>query len=75
MTDDTFGTQCLDAIHDFIGENNPDGLSSEAWKQKYWHDALGMEHMRWTMPANNGPLNMVCGSDQMISCRDMARNA
>ena len=72
---DTFGTSCLDALHDFIGENNPDGLSTEAWKDKYWHDALGMENHRWNMPANNGILNMVCGSDQQITCRDMARNA
>ena len=34
-----------------------------------------MENHKWNMPADNGVLNMVCGSDQQITCRDMARNA
>lgn len=67
---DTLGTQCLDNIADFITENNPDGLSAVDWKNKYWQEALGMEHMSWGS-ASSG---LGCGFGQDISCRDLARS-
>jgi hypothetical protein len=30
------GLACLDTLADFIGENNPEGLSGRQWKDKYY---------------------------------------
>jgi len=70
---DTLGNFCLDAISDFIGENNPDGLSAVEWKDRYWQEALGMEHMSWTGLGGISILGS-CGFGQDISCRDLARS-
>jgi hypothetical protein len=35
---DTLGTSCLDTIQDFISSNNPDGLTTRQWKDKYWQE-------------------------------------
>lgn len=66
---DTLGTSCLDSLSDFIEDNNPDGLSANDWKDKYWQEVLGMEHTRW------GGNNLMCGTSSVLSCRDLARSA
>jgi CubicO group peptidase (beta-lactamase class C family) len=70
---DTFGTACLDTLTDFIGNANPDGLSANAWKNRYWQEALGMEHMRWNV-GSGSLISPACGYGQDISCRDLARS-
>lgn len=70
---DTFGTACLDTLTDFIGDNNPDGLSADAWKNRYWMQTLGMEHMNWNIGRGN-LISPACGYGQDISCRDLARS-
>jgi hypothetical protein len=66
---DASGRACLDTIADFIGENNPEGLTQEAWKDKYWTEALGIEHSTW----GEGDGTIRCGSSIRYSCRDLAR--
>ena len=34
------GIACLDTLADFVDQNNPEGLSGAAWKDKYFWDAL-----------------------------------
>eukprot|EP00729_Bicosta_minor_P006994 gene6994-11262_t len=69
-TYDTLGTNCLDTLQEFITQNNPEGLSATEWKDKYWADVLGMEHMKW----GTGP-TLQCGFTSTTSCRDLARVA
>jgi hypothetical protein len=57
-------------ISDFIGENNPDGLNAEQWKDRHWQAPLGIEHSRW---GSGGSLQ--CGTSSLMSCRDLARTA
>jgi CubicO group peptidase (beta-lactamase class C family) len=71
---DTLGTQCLDTINDYIGSNNPEGLTTPAWKDKYWQEILGMEHQSWTGTLLNRN-NLGCGFGAQTSCRDLARAA
>jgi len=66
---DMTGIDCLDTIQDFIRLNNKEGLSAEAWKDKYWAEPLGMEHMQWG--SFGGYLD--CGFSAQSSCRDAAR--
>jgi len=66
---DTTGTGCLDCISDFIAENNPDGISTNDWKNKFWHDIIGLESMTWSGS------NLGCGFGATTSCRDLARAA
>jgi CubicO group peptidase (beta-lactamase class C family) len=69
------GIACLDTLADFVDQNNPEGLSGAAWKDKYFWDALGMEDSVWTdgpgvpVPGENFP----CGWGVEASCRDLAR--
>jgi hypothetical protein len=67
---DASGLACLDALKDFIGQNNPEGLSSLEWKDKYFEEALGFEHSTWGDPASG---EIRCGSTVQASCRDLAR--
>lgn len=66
---DTLGTACLDTISDFIAKNNDLGLSTYAWKEKFYADVLGFESMTWT--GNN----LGCGFGSVSTCRDLARAA
>jgi len=71
---DTLGLLCLDTVSAFIEENNPEGLTTEQWKDKYWHEGLGLEHSEWV----NGdpPLEYLqCGYSSQMSCRDLARSS
>lgn len=65
---DSSGTQCLDTLQDTISENNPDGLYTPEWKNRYWERPLGIEHLQW---GRFGYLN--CGFSARSSCRDAAR--
>merc|ERR1719502_1563154 len=69
---DAGGTACLDTIQDFISTNNPDGLSTRAWKDRFWQDVLGMEHTQWGSVFSG---DLRCGSSAEPSCRDLARAA
>jgi CubicO group peptidase (beta-lactamase class C family) len=66
---DTLGTNCLDTLQDFIAENNPDGLSTSDWMQRYYFNKLGVEHSRWLPLAGS----LLCGFSADTSCRDLAR--
>eukprot|EP01048_Picozoa_sp_COSAG05_P006228 COSAG05_NODE_395_length_10351_cov_9.372318_4_plen_125_part_00 len=44
---DASGRACLDALADFIDQNNPDGVPAEEWKEEYFKRALGWEHSFW----------------------------
>jgi CubicO group peptidase (beta-lactamase class C family) len=68
---DAVGTACLDTLNDFIGAKNPEGLSTEAFKNKYWHDVLGLEHTQWRSGFFSSGLQ--CGYTAETSCRDLAR--
>jgi hypothetical protein len=48
---DTTGVQCLDTLQEYIAHNNPDGLTAERWKDKYWREPLGLEHQNWGLGA------------------------
>eukprot|EP00729_Bicosta_minor_P005841 gene5841-94_t len=65
---DANGQNCLDSLQDTVSENNPDGLWTTAWKNKYWAEPLGLEHMQW---GRQQYLN--CGYSARSSCRDAAR--
>jgi len=67
---DTDGTRCLDNLQDFIHQNNPEGLTTEQFKDRYWQQAIGMEHMEWT---SNPMGELMCGFTSVVSCRDMLR--
>jgi hypothetical protein len=70
---DTLGNQCLDTLQDYIGRYNPEGLSIDEWKDRYWSDVLGLEHTRWS---SGGLLSgLQCGFTAEPSCRDLARMA
>lgn len=66
---DTFGTACLDSLSDFIDQNNPERLTANNWKNRFWHDILGLESMQW------GGNNLACGFGATTTCRDLARVA
>jgi CubicO group peptidase (beta-lactamase class C family) len=71
---DAEGDVCLDTIADFIDQNNPEGLSGSAWKEKYFMEALGMEDSIWfgeDLPGHETPFP--CGYGVDASCRDLAR--
>lgn len=71
---DASGLACLDALADFIHENNPEGLTGREWKDKYYQEALGFEHTVWEdgpgVPALG---HFPCGWGIQTSCRDLAR--
>jgi len=66
---DSSGLDCLDTIQDFIRQNNKEGLSAAAWKDKFWAEPLGIEHQQWG--GIGGYLD--CGFGCASSCRDAAR--
>jgi CubicO group peptidase (beta-lactamase class C family) len=66
---DTLGTNCLDTLQDFISQNNPDGLSTVDWMQRFYFDKLGVEHSQWLPLAGD----LLCGFSADTSCRDLAR--
>lgn len=66
---DTLGTNCLDTLQDFISQNNPDGVDTVEWMQRYYFDKLGVEHSRWLPLAGD----LLCGFSADTSCRDLAR--
>jgi len=70
---DYTGRLCLNTISYFLEENNPEGLSLEEFKDKYWHDVLGMESFLW----ETDPTGILdCGgSNGETTCRDLARAA
>lgn len=65
----------MDALADFIDENNPEGLSGAEWKDTYFTEALGFQDSVWEdgpgvpVPGQNFP----CGWGVQASCRDLAR--
>ena len=65
---DSSGTACLDAVADFFAENNPQGLDPNAWKDRFFLEALGIEHSDWSG-------DFRCGSSVQASSRDLARAA
>ena len=73
---DALGNECLDSLNDYIKERNPEGLATPVWKQKYFHEPLGLEHTEWSslLPPPFGT-NLVCGFTARSSCRDEARIA
>jgi CubicO group peptidase (beta-lactamase class C family) len=71
---DASGLACLDTLADFIAENNPEGLTGRAWKDKYYQEALGFEHSIWEDgPGVPGEGRFPCGWGIQASCRDLAR--
>jgi len=66
---DTLGINCLDTLQDMISQNNPDGLTTSEWMQRYYFSKLGVEHSRWGPAAGN----LLCGTGAETSCRDLAR--
>jgi len=72
FTYDTTGDNCLDAITDFISENNPQGLLRFTWKNRFWQDVLVMEDgFVWGSTLTG----FRCGYSVETSCRDLARAA
>jgi CubicO group peptidase (beta-lactamase class C family) len=69
---DAIGDACLDTLQDFISANNPEGLSTRAWKDKHWQEVLGMEHTQWGSIFSG---DLQCGYSAEPSCRDLARAA
>ena len=65
---DASGTACLDTVADFFAENNPQGLSADEWKDRFFREALGFEDSDWSG-------SFRCGSSVQASCRDLARAA
>jgi hypothetical protein len=45
---DSSGRDCLDTVADFFAENNPQGLDPNAWKDRFFLEALGIEHSDWS---------------------------
>jgi CubicO group peptidase (beta-lactamase class C family) len=71
---DALGTECLNGLSDYIKENNPEGLTTPQFKDKYWAEPLGLEHTSWSPIFPGGP-NLGCGFSASTSCRDLARAA
>jgi len=69
------GVSCLDVLSDFIQQNNPEGLTTYEFAQRYWSEKLGMENFEWEN--NNGGPNgyLPCGIGSRTSCRDLGRAA
>jgi len=68
---DTTGDNCLDTISDFIQENNPQRLTTFAWKNRFWQEILGVEDgFVW-----GNAVGTRCGYSVETSCRDLARTA
>jgi len=68
---DVLGSDCYDALSDFVTENNPEGLNADDWKDKNFFGPIGMEHTRW----DAGLWGLQCGTSMQPSCRDLARVA
>jgi len=69
---DGLGDACLDTLSDFIGENNPAGLTTFDWKQRFYHDVMGFEDgLEWGSAGDH----VRCGYSVETSCRDLARAA
>ena len=45
---DSSGTACLDTVAGFFAENNPQGLDPNEWKDRFFLEALGIEHSDWS---------------------------
>jgi CubicO group peptidase (beta-lactamase class C family) len=65
---DASGRDCLNTLEDFIGQQNPDGLSAPAWKDEHWAKPIGIEHTKWGRGQD-----LPCGAGCQASCRDAAR--
>ena len=72
---DALGTECLNTLNDYLHECNPEGLSTPAWKDKYWQSVLGLEHTEWKSLIPIFGQNLGCGCSASTSCRDLARIA
>jgi len=69
---DASGDACLDTLSDFIGQNNPTGLTTFDWKQRFYHDVMGFDDgFDWGSAGNH----VRCGYSVETSCRDLARTA
>lgn len=58
----------MHALKNYTWPHTTDGLWTTAWKNKYWAEPLGLEHMQW---GRQQYLN--CGYSARSSCRDAAR--
>jgi hypothetical protein len=56
-------------LQNIIRDNNPEGLTTGQWKDRFWAEPIGLESTTWT-GAQPG-----CGFEASTSCRDGARMA